>query len=119
MNNKNNIAFVTISATGEKPVAEIHIVGFDRDKTLDIASQLEGTGGNLMLLFADAVEKYCRVCKDEAGMPAVKLFASLVAGALAKAAGGTAAVVGSPEELRAVADRLEEKKRDGEFHGQL
>lgn len=112
MENRNNISFVTISATGEKPVAEIHIAGLDRGDALAIASELQGSVGHIMQLLADTVGQYCSICKKEAGMPAVRLFASLVAGALAEASGGKAAVVGSADELRAIADRLEAGTED-------
>ena len=109
----NRISFATISATGEKPAAEIHVAAFDLGKSLGVAQALQGTGGHLMQMIAHLVENYCAICKKETGVTGVKLFATLVGDALARGGGGKAVTLCGIEELRAFASSIKEEEEGG------
>lgn len=94
--NKNEISFVTVAATGEKPAAEIHAAAFDDGGTgVNVTCQIRGVGGVVMQILANTVGNYLNTCKEEAGPLGANAFAMIVCGKIRDVLGdeGYAALV--------------------------
>lgn len=78
-NKERNVSFATMVSTGEKPDAEIHIVGFDEGDGCNAVIKMEGQLGASMHLVAAVVGDMCRITKDEGGMIAQMEFVDAIA----------------------------------------
>lgn len=81
---KRTSDFITMVSTGEKPDAEIHVVGFNEKDGVACQSRLHGDMRSHAYMISSLVDHYIEVAHREQGKMAVAAFVGGIATTIAK-----------------------------------